>query len=217
MAQLHLFNLSLLLFLISLSVFPSTTDAQTSFTNRELKIIRKTVRKGITDQCDCYLGRAFETFNTNNITAETRTIDGEEVDVFCHSYIVARTEEPETTCLEQDLDHIVISVDTDQYCPGIDASVYRSMIVDTDCSCQYGSGSSCCSAVEIGVDAKTSELGVSYYFAEPILEDEDAVVVSMCVKGASEQVPGLVTYYAVGTYGYTCDAYEVPAFCQGMF
>ena len=136
-------------------------------------------------------------------------------DVWCFDYIVARTEDPSSRCLGEDLNHIVMAVDP-QYegCSDITCSTYRTMVVEAGCICPCGCYPCCTTA--LGYDRDTGISGVKFAFMRPIQTDDDEMQIFICVRGTSDTQPGLVAYYGVGTYAYSCDHYDVPAFCQCM-
>ena len=96
------------------------------------------------------------------------------------------------------------------------------MVIDAGCEGSYYPIGTCTTAN--GWDTKTSVRGVKYMFDNPIKEDEDETFIYLCVQNIYQsQVDsyggyvGLVAYYGVGTYAYSCDHYDVPQFCEGMY
>ena len=86
------------------------------------------------------------------------------------------------------------------------------MVVEAGCTC---SCSRCCTTA-LGYDRDTGVSGVKFVFTRPIQTDADEMEIYICVRGVSTTQPGLIAYYGVVTYAYSCDHYDVPAFCQGM-
>ena len=141
-------------------------------------------------------------------------VDDDGDDAWCFDYIVARTEDASSRCTSEDLDHIVLAVDPQyQGCSDMASSNYKDMIVDYGCTCNKNK----CCKTSIGYDEDTGVEGVKFDFKRPITDDEDEMQVYMCVKGVKETQPGLVGYFGVGTYAYSCDDYQVPAFCKGIY
>ena len=87
---------------------------------------------------------------------------------------------------------------------------YRNLVVASGCKCGY---SQCCQTSIIR-DSRTGLTGVKFEFNRPIKYDGDTMDVYICVKGTSQTTDGLIGYYGVGTFAYSCDHYSVPQFCR---
>jgi len=134
--------------------------------------------------------------------------------VWCFDYLVARTSDRVDTCSAEDLDAVVLSVDNlFEGCDEMCTCTYRSMVVDAGCTCN---SDNCCTTT-IGADSYTEQTGVKFSFSgcQAIEDEDDEVAVFLCVEGISDTQPGLVGFYGKNTYSYSCDNYQLPAFCEG--
>ena len=167
--------------------------------------------------CDCE-NRAFDVIYGAGISGYKPRNNTEYGDnVWCFDYAVARTKDGVDTCSAAALDHVLFTVDNEyQGCQDMCTCTYRSMVRGAGCECAGDDG--CCDTV-IGSDPYTQYTGVQFSFdrlGSCFQDGEESVTVWMCVEGVSETMSGLVGFYAPSTYSYTCDNYEVPAYCAGV-
>lgn len=167
------------------------------------------------NQCTCD-DRAYEVIYGNGQDDYTPRPYPDEEDTYCFDYTVARIADPDSRCTSEPLKSIVMGVDPQyQGCQDMPCGWYRDMIADTGCTCRSGHAK-CCKTSIVNKDQDTGISGVKFEFTHPIIDDDDDMVVYMCVRGVKEVQTGLIGYYGKGAYAYSCDQYEIPAFCKGM-